>query len=128
MKLLYPIILSAFLFLAQAFSTVNASEAWEEKIQAESGQYVVKVQPKRVEVARIEAGPGAPPHMRMRILRKNNRPLEVRLHTINRPESPVKYTGGIDRWNDSYLGFELEFSFDRKTWKKLGERMKRALP
>jgi len=129
MKFFYPVTFCFWLLIAQAISVAYAKdEGWQEKVVAESGQYLVKVQPKKVEVARVESGPGAPPHMRMRILRKNDRPLEIRLHTIERTQEPILYTGGIERWKDSYIGFELEFSFDRKTWKKLGDRVKKVLP
>jgi len=98
------------------------STGWSEEIKSDQGQYKVSVEPdnKKVEIRRIDPSVGEPPHLRVKILRKNAEPLEVDLHTIEPPSSHLLYRGTIDRWNQSYIGLQVDFSFDRKTWKKLG--------
>lgn len=126
-----------FLFLIPIFSAFAAEEKkepWSDIINSEQGQYMISVQPekKRVEVKKI-SGPGTPPHLRLRILRENDRPLELRLKTmepVNSPlsNSPQYYTANLKQWNESYVGLELDFSFDKKTWKRLGKTLKKVLP
>lgn len=126
MKLIYPLFLMVLLVFTQALSLVHAEESFEHAIKSEEGEFLVKVEPgKRVEVKKVDPAPGAPPHLRLRLYRENDRPMEVRLHTLEIPGEGVKYAGELDRWNDSVVGLQLEFSFDKKTWKKLGERIKR---
>jgi hypothetical protein len=117
------------LFSSVSFSAENTAN-WEEKIQADSGIFSVKVVPnkKKVEVVKVDAGKDAPPYMRIRVLRKDKRPLELRLHTLNDPKMPPTYSGKMDQWNDSHIGIELEMSFDKKTWKKIGSALKKVLP
>lgn len=104
-------------------------KVWDETIQSPEGNFQVKIdrRQKKVEVVR-EKAPGKPPHLRVRILRQEKRPLEVRLHLVEKPEDPFRYTGKADQWNGSLIGFELEWSFDKKTWKKLGQSLNKLLP
>ncbi len=83
---------------------------------------------KSVQVTREKGDGTLPPHLRLRIHRRNDRPLDVRLAPIVPPSSEVvgaHYGGVMDQWNQSYVGFELQFSFDKKTWKRIGEKIGR---
>jgi hypothetical protein len=115
-------------FLVFGRAAEEQAGGWEEKISAKEGEFLVRVEPrqKKVEVRRVGAAPGAPPYLRIRIHRKEARPLEVRLKTLEVAQSPVRYSGRIDHWSESYTGVELEFSFDKKTWKRLGDTVLRA--
>jgi hypothetical protein len=65
----------------------------------------------------------------VRILRENDRPFELGLKTVERADSPLyMYRGQLKQWNDSYIGLEIDFSFDKKTWKRLGKTMRKAVP
>lgn len=124
-KMLCPIFFGAFALVCLASLPAQAEEkAWEEKFSSDTGNYVVRVEPRKVEVKRVEPGPGAPPYMRLRILRPNDRPLEIRLKTIAAPNDPTRYQGKLDRWSQSNIGLELEISFDKKTWRRLGKTLK----
>lgn len=107
----------------------SAEKTLEENVATENGQYSVKVMPqeKKVEITKVD-GKDAPPYMRIKILRKKSRPLELRLHTMNDLNFPPRFTGKIDHWNESHIGLEMEISFDQKTWKKIGSALKKALP
>lgn len=108
---------------------VAAEKTLEENVTTENGQYSVKVMPqeKKVEITKVD-GKDAPPYMRIKILRKKSRPLELRLHTMNDLNFPPRFTGKLDHWNESHIGLEMEISFDQKTWKKIGSALKKALP
>lgn len=116
----------AFLFTLSVFA---AEEVLQEELKTDQGQYSVRVEPKnkKLEIKKVDGGSAAP-HMRVRILRKNDRPLELRLHTLSDPKLPPTYFGKIDHWNESHIGLELEVSFDKKTWKKLGSALKKIVP
>jgi hypothetical protein len=117
------------ILLLAANTAFSAEKTLEENVQTENGQYSVKVLPqeKKVEITKVD-GKDAPPYMRIKILRKKNRPLELRLHTMNDLNFPPRFTGKIDHWNESHVGLEMEISFDQKTWKKIGSALKKALP
>lgn len=119
-------ILTSFIL---TFSCYAAEDVLQEEIKSEQGQYSVRVEPKnkKVEIKKVDGGKAAP-HMRVRILRKNDRPLELRLHTLSDPNLPPTYFGKIDHWNESHVGIELEVSFDKKTWKKIGSALKKIVP
>lgn len=105
------------------------AKVWNETIQSPEGNFQVKIDSKKRKVEVVsEKPPGKSGHLRVRILRHEKRPIEVRLHLTEKPEDPFRYTGKADRWNGSLVGFELEWSFDRKTWKKLGKSLKRIVP
>jgi len=97
----------------------------DETLQTEDGVYHVRIDKdeKTIDVVRNDSKSAAPAEVRMLIHRKNKKPLEVRLHAIEKPDQPLRYTGRIDPWNGSMIGFELEFSFDRKTWKRIFEKV-----
>ncbi len=119
----------AFLLLLVSSVAFSADKTLEESVATENGQYSVKVMPqeKKVEITKVD-GKDAPPYMRIKILRKKSRPLELRLHTMNDLNFPPRFTGKIDHWNESHIGLEMEISFDQKTWKKIGSALKKALP
>jgi hypothetical protein len=100
----------------------------EKKFSSEKGEYLLRVQEKKIEVKRVDAGKDSPPFLRLRIHRELDRPLEVRLKAIESLGEPVRYTGHVDQWNQSYVGLELEFSFDKKTWRRLGHAVEKILP
>jgi len=101
----------------------------EETILSPEGSFQVKIdgRKKRVDVVQEKAA-GKPRHLRVRILRQDKRPLEVRLHVTAKQEDPFRYTGRADKWNGSLIGFELEWSFDKKTWKSLGRSLNKLIP
>lgn len=107
-----------------------AEQPWSEVIHSDQGQYSVSVIPqkKKIEVKKIDGAKGAPPHLRVRMLRPGDRPLELNLKTVDRLNTPAYYTGSFRNWNDSYTGLEVDFSFDKKTWKRLGNTIKKVLP
>lgn len=107
---------------------VQGADTWEKTLAAKEGSYSVKVEKKKVEVKRVDPGPNSPPFMRLRIHRREDRPLEVRLKAIEPLGQPATYTGHIDQWNQSYVGLELEFSFDKKSWKRIGNAIEKIIP
>jgi|GEM_PF-6732861 len=118
-------------FFGVCYSVAGDAEekVWNETILSPEGNYRVTVDRKEKKVEVVgEKVPGKPAHLRMRILRENQKPLEVRLHLKERAEDPFRYTGKADPWNGSLLGVELEWSFDKKTWKKLGKSLNKLLP
>jgi hypothetical protein len=103
---------------------------FSKDLTSDLGNYSVSVNPKekKVDVVKIEGNAQTPPHVRIKILRKDDRPLEIGLRTIESPKAPVTYSGHFDQWKDSYLGMQVEFSFDKKTWKKLGALLSTVVP
>lgn len=100
--------------------------AWNKTINTDQGKYVVNMQSeeKKIEVKKVSDSSGTSPHLRVRIYRKAPlKPFEVNLSTLEQKNSPLNYTGKIDQWNESCVGLQLEFSFDKKKWKKLGEKL-----
>lgn len=125
MKLLY--IGFFFAFFLNYFQYAGAQgDPWKETVTTDAGAYTVKVLPeeKKVEIKRASNGADAPPYLRMRVARENDRPLEVHLKALATPGPTELYTGRVDHWNQSYTGVELDFSFDKKTWKRLGRSVK----
>lgn len=127
-KILFLGILCIPLFFSSAFDVAaqeDEAKVWNETIQSPEGNFQVRIdrRERKVEVVQ-EKAPGKPGHLRVRILRKEEKPLEIRLHLAERPEDPFRYTGKASQWNGSLVGIELEWSFDKKTWKKL----KKILP
>ncbi len=132
MKAVYSVVL--FLVLLMTVEIVQATESsqkeWSDVISSEQGQFSVSVHPqqKKVEVRKVGGSQTTPPHLRVRLLRENDRPLELRLHTVEKINSPLYYTGQFKQWNDSYVGIEVDFSFDKKTWKRLGKLIRKVVP
>lgn len=128
-QLLYPLLLSLALSLSAALASHGKeTEIITSQAKDQDNTFDVTFLPKeeKVEVTTVkESSLGAPPHMKIRILRKKQQPIEVQLRTVSLPpsgsrtDSPLRYTGPLDQWHESYIGFELVFSFDKKTWKKI---------
>lgn len=123
------LIFCSAIFLAAAASITFAAErqpAWTKKIRATEGNYRVNAseQDDRVEVVRLNGQSPAPSHLRMRVLRKNDSPLEVTLKTIEPQGNLPRYAGNASLWNQSVIGIQLEFSFDQKVWKRLGRTIR----
>ncbi len=98
--------------------TVHSPEEPDERFRVSYSQEMN-------EVKVVQESPGARPGaVKIRILRKNKRPLEVKLKLMEPKEDLFHYTGKASPWTGSIVGFELEWSFDKKTWKKL----KKLLP
>jgi hypothetical protein len=130
-KIIYALALAgSFTGISAVAANSENARPWSEVISSDQGQYSVSVIPqkKKIEVKKIDGGKGAPPHLRVRMLRPNDRPLELRLKTVERVNSPVYYTGTFSKWNDSFTGVEVDFSFDKKTWKRLGNTIRKILP
>lgn len=129
-RIFFALLFGAFAAGSPSWGGEKVAEKWEDVIRSEQGSFAVSVQPKTktVEVKKIDGNGGAPPHVRVRILRPDDRPLELRLRTVERLGAPPLYTGTIPSWNDSYMGLEVDFSFDKKTWKKLGNLLRKAVP
>lgn len=117
----------ALLMALLVFSAHAESGVVEDVLDAESGTYHVLIDKgeKAVDVTRNPVGSSAAPELRMFIRRKNKRPLEVRLHAMDRPDGLTQYKGRLDQWSGSMVGFELQFRFDKKSWKRL---LKRSAP
>lgn len=64
------------------------------------------------------------PYMRVRLPRKDNRPLELRLHVIEPDQSPLRYRGTFHEWDGNMAGVQVEVSFDKKTWRRLKSLVK----
>lgn len=134
--IIMPTLLMVFYLLCMAPFTAFRGEAMEgsgslnEVLQGDEGVYSVNVEPeaKKVEVIRLDDGSPQLPYVRMKVLRKNDKPLEIHLRTMNRGRDFPTYEGHFDQWQNSYIGVQLEFSFDKKTWKKLEGKFKRILP
>lgn len=127
MKLQFLALVFGLAVVAQA---AEKEQPWSDVIKSDQGQYSVSVVPqqKKIEVKKIDGSEGAPPHLRVRMLRPHDRPLELRLKTVDRLNETPFYTGTFKNWNDSYTGLEVDFSFDKKTWKRLGNTLKKVLP
>jgi len=102
------------------------ADPWEEKIEDSGKTYLLKVVPKEKKIQVTAEKEGAA-HLRVRIHRKNDRPLDLKLKTLEPKEGGVNYTGHLDTWNDSMVGFQLQVSFDKKTWKNLGKKINRVI-
>jgi hypothetical protein len=101
-----------------------------DTIDSQEGQFSVSVNSteKKVEVVRETQKPGLPPQLRIRLLRKNDRPLELKLHLVDQSNQLPRYSGDASMWNGSVVGAQLEFSFDKKTWKRLGKMFRKIIP
>ncbi len=118
----------AFFLSSWTFAMAGEDSAkWSDVIESEQGQFTVSVHPKqkRVEIRKVDGTLTSSPYLRVRVLRENDRPLEIRLKAIERADSPLYYTGQVKQWRDSYIGLEIDFSFDKKTWKRLGRALKK---
>ena len=129
---------SFLLALAVIFSSVVHAETpgkkdavLSDELDSEQGKFAVSVAKdrKKVEVKKIGGTDRTPPYLRVRVLREHDRPLELHLKTVERVDSPLAYSGTLPQpWQDSYVGLEVDFSFDKKTWKRLGKTLNKLLP
>lgn len=119
-------ILALILFIVSG--TAGAYGASEEHfvLDDDSG-FDVRLEPEsdRVEVTQRRAEDTAPSQLKLRIFRKENPPIEVSLQALEPRKSPQRYVGRTESTYDSYVGLELEFSFDGKSWKKLAKKNKK---
>jgi hypothetical protein len=124
-------ILAATLFLTAGAlaadappSKIDVAAPVHQTIEDHGAKYNVTVNPEAQTVEVTREGPtlNSPPQLRLRIRRDPKPPIDVRLQALQPLNEPaVRYSGRIDKWNQSYMGFELQFSFDKKTWSRLGE-------
>jgi hypothetical protein len=100
----------------------EALTAWKEEVDSTDGRYALAVDPAdaRVDLSSLDKSAAAPAEVKLKLRRKNAAPVELRLKTLDRPNEPIRYTGSYASWNDSVVGFEVEVSFDRKSWRKIG--------
>ena len=105
-ELLVLILLCVAPAWALAVGLGQSETPFSKNLNSDLGQYSVSVNPKekKVDIVKVEGDAKTPPHVRIKILRKDDRPLEIGLRTMEHPKSPVTYSGHIDQWNNSYLG------------------------
>ena len=100
-----------------------------DTISSGEGEFKVlfDTETREVEVLR-EGQNAAPPYLRLKVLRRKQPPLEIKLHAIERPETQPpgmgRYVGKADTWNGSVAGFEIDISFDKQVWKKIKRALK----
>ncbi|MGZ3696323.1 MAG: hypothetical protein ACXWQO_20340 [Bdellovibrionota bacterium] len=113
-----------------AESKASSSAPWNDFIESDQGKFAVSVLPaqKKIEIKKVGPTSGKAPYLRVRVLRPNDRPLELGLKAVERVNTPLFYTGQLKQWPDSYMGLEVDFSFDKKTWKRLGNTLMKVLP
>lgn len=104
-----------------AAAAATSSGKWTEVFDSEEGRYTLNFDEnqKKLDVTKLGTEGKAPSAVKIRIHRKHDRPLDLSLHVIELPNEPLRYTGSFDKWNGSVIGFEVDFSFDKKTWKKV---------
>jgi anti-sigma-K factor RskA len=125
------IVALSFAFVLAAAFAANPSPTKTESpgpiqqtIEDQGAKYLVTVEPEKHKIEVVREGPtlSSPPQLRLRIHRDPEPPIDIRLRAIQPQDpSPLRYAGRIDKWNQSYMGFELQFSFDKKTWSRLGK-------
>jgi hypothetical protein len=119
------LILSALVFAVASFAAEETATLIEESVGSGDSAFRVKIDQELSEVHVVQEKPGAQAGaVKVRLLRKNQKPLEVKLKLMEKKEELFQYTGKAGPWSGSIVGFELEWSFDKKTWKKL----KKILP
>lgn len=119
--------------LALLFALTHATGAFaaegsalvEESVKGHEAEFHVRLDEELSEVKVIQQKPlEKAGNVKIRILRKNQKPLEVKLHLLENKQDQFTYAGKASAWKGNLVGFELDFSFDKKTWKKL----KKLLP
>ncbi|MGZ3653156.1 MAG: hypothetical protein ACXVB9_12270 [Bdellovibrionota bacterium] len=117
------LLLSFFIFtpLTAIAAADGRTGNWTEVVDSADGKYSLDYDQgeKRVDVTKLDQETAAPAAVKLRIMRKNGKPLDLKLKTLETPNSPIRYTGQFEDWNGSVMGFEMDMSFDKKTWKKL---------
>jgi hypothetical protein len=122
MKTCYLLLL-ILIFPLKGFSADSShtdSGDWNDVLTTYQDQFAVSVRPKqrKIELKKTNDDQDTPPHLRVRALRPNDRPLELRLKTIGQPGSPYLHTSELKKWNDSYVGFGVNFSFYKIIWEE----------
>ena len=106
-----------------SFGAENGKKGnWTEVVNLpDDGQYSLNFDPddSRVDVTKLDPGSALPAEMKLRILREGDSPLDLKLKALDPPADINRYTGEFEPWNGSVMGFELEMSFDKTTWKKV---------
>lgn len=116
-----------FLLLGPVSSFSATDGEWREVLQEGSDSYVVTVKPKEKRVEVSAQAKEKNPHLRIRVYRKNDRPLDLRLQALEPKGQEVLYLGKYENLGRSTMGIQLQVSFDKKTWKNFGAKVKRAL-
>jgi hypothetical protein len=116
-----------FLLFVLALSPQNAFSSnegrtgnWTEVVEAPEGRYSLDFNAvdSLVDVTKLDDETAMPSAIKIRIHRKNDRPLDLRLKALDIPNEPLRYSGRFQDWNGSVMGFELQMSFDKKLGKK----------
>lgn len=96
-----------------------------EEIVVDDDSYALSIDKKEKNVVLEGKAPvsKAPEAVRLMIQRKGQKPLELRLHATERPDGIPRYSGRAEQWNGNMVGFELEFRFDKKSWKKILKKL-----
>jgi hypothetical protein len=115
------------LFVCLAINSPSYAAAYTDPV---IGNYTVSLEQQNssIEVSKINTDHNKPPKLRVKILRKNKKPLEIGLKMVEVSNTPLHYSGQIGPWDDSHIGLQLEFSFDGKSWKRLGKLIKKVIP
>ena len=122
---------SLLLVLLPFFLQEESLAKGSQELSSENGKYTVSLAEDRrkIEIKKVEHTEKDPPYLRIRVLREGDRPLELHLKTVERVGSPMLYSTTLPQpWQDSYIGLEVEFSFDKKSWKRLGKTLGKLLP
>ncbi len=92
-----------------------------EEIVVDDDSYALSIDKKEKNVVVEGKAPvsKAPDAVRLLIHRKGKKPLELRLHATERPDGLPRYSGRAEQWNGNMIGFQLEFRFDKKSWKTI---------
>ena len=103
----------------------QAQELLKDSVETEEAAYIISIDKRKkvVEVVRSNSKTNPPLALRLLIQRKDKKPIEVLLHAMDRPDGLQGYRGHLGQWNGSMVGFQLDFSFDRKTWKRIIDRV-----
>jgi hypothetical protein len=124
--------ISLAMALLFCFSPAANSEEqeWKDTVTSPEGSYFVHVDERnqKIRVIPEKATKDSYPAIKIRILRKNDRPLDLRLRVLDHSQSPLQYAGKIGPESSSMIGLEMRVSFDRKTWKKIGAIFKKVAP
>lgn len=98
------------------------SGAGTELIDPSGGRYSLHFDPidRNLDLTKLDEGTAAPAEVKLRISQQNASPVDLSLKALDTPYEPIRYVGHFEEWNGSMMGFEVEVSFDQKTWKRLG--------
>lgn len=100
----------------------DAGGGIKETVRGAELQFEVNVDPQAKEVVVVpisEKKITTPPELRMKFLTKDAKQIPVKLKTISIPDASPRYAGKLDIWNDSYIGFEIQFRFGKTKWQRV---------